>query len=286
MNSVMRRKLLLLVLFIISVSACGVLGSDSEVTPIYVTETPRILVITNTPTPQATAVLAPTAGGSAASTSVAANPTLGPPSWTPTTIITQTPTFTPTPTDTPVTPGANVLVPVGGVGAVGFEAGTCTGQASGGFASILNSDPALAAQISCPLGSAVTVQTAYQPFERGLMIWVSAVGNSGQSGIYVFYNNNTYQRFVDTWREGVDPDSSGQAPPNGRFEPVRGFGKVWRESGGVRENLGWALQQEAAGSGAVQLFERGEMVYITQTGQTYIAVAGTPGTWTAVSVAY
>lgn len=282
----MQRKILVLVLIIL-LSGCGILGSNPTVTPIYVTATSRLVIVTNTPTPAATAVLAPTIAPNSTSVAAASNPTVVSfPTWTPTTIITLTPTFTPTPTDTPVTPGANILVPVGGVGASGFQQSTCTGQPTGGFATIINGDPTLAAQISCPLGNGVTVQTAYQPFERGAMVWVSAVGSSGQSGIYVFYNNNTYQRFIDTWREGIDPSSSGETPPDGRFEPVRGFGKIWRESGGVRENLGWALQPEAGGSGAVQLFERGEMVYLTQTGQTYIAIAGTPGTWSAVSVAY
>ncbi|MCP4249846.1 MAG: hypothetical protein GY778_22620 [bacterium] len=197
-----------------------------------------------------------------------------------------TPTFTPTPTDTPVTPGVNPFVPVGGVGAAGFTTGVCSSLPSGGFGAVYTGDTSLAGQLSCPIDAALAVATAYQPFERGLMVWVSQVGTSGQPGIYVFFTNNTYQRFIDTWRDGVDPASTGLTPPNGRQEPIRGFGKVWRESGGVRDGLGWATSSEAGGTGTIQVFEGGDMLYLTQTGQTCIAVAGTPGTWTSVSIAY
>ena len=33
-------------------------------------------------------------------------------------------------------------------------------------------------------------------------------------------------------------------PPDGRFQPIRGFGKLWRERPDVRDRLGWALGVE------------------------------------------
>jgi hypothetical protein len=62
---------------------------------------------------------------------------------------------------------------------------------------------------------------------------------------------------------------------------VRGFGKVWRDNGTVRDTLGWAMSGEAGGTAQIQLFERGEMVYVAQAGQTYLLVTGAPGTWSA-----
>ena len=263
--------------------SCGFLSPQPTLTPIYVTPTPRIEVVTPTASPVASPVIAPTFGSGELSTQQAQLPA----TITPTTVITMTPTFTPTPTDTPVTPGGIVIAPVGGVGVdtVGVS-GFCQTSPSGGFSAVYSSNTALSAQLSCPIDAAQGIVTAYQTFERGLMVWVSQVGTSGQSGIYVFYNNNTYQRFADTWRDGVDPTSSGAVAPDGLQEPIRGFGKVWRESGGVRDGLGWATRPEVGGNGTIQVFERGEMVYIQATGQTYIAVAGTPGTWSAVSIPY
>lgn len=263
--------------------SCGFLSPQPTLTPIYVTPTPRIEVVTATPTPEASPVIAPTFQSGELATQQANLPA----TITPTIIITMTPTFTPTPTDTPVTPGGIVIAPVGGVGVdTAGVSGFCQSAPTGGFATAYNSNAALAGQLSCPIDAATGIITAYQTFERGLMVWVSQVGTSGQPGIYVFYNNNTYQRFADTWRDGIDLASTGAVAPDGLLEPIRGFGKIWRESGGVRDRLGWATRSETGSNGTIQVFERGEMVYIQATGQTYIAVAGTPGTWSAVSIPY
>ena len=41
-------------------------------------------------------------------------------------------------------------------------------------------------------------------------------------------------------------------PPAGLYQPVRGFGLVWREETGVRDRLGWALGEEAGYPTAIQ----------------------------------
>lgn len=272
------------VLGMVFLGGCGIFNPSPTTTPIFVTQTPPIqfVVVTNSPTPVATAVLAPTIN----------EPTLlaqASPTPTATTLITLTLTFTPTPTDTPVTPGVPLYVPVGGVISVGPAAGVCPNPPQGGFGTIYSGNTAVAAQLGCPIHlGAVNVTSAYQTFERGFMIYVSSIGNTGQKGIYVFYNNNTYQRFADTWVDGVDPSSLGLTPPNaGLLEPIRGFGKVWRSSQDVQNGLGWATAGEAGDFGSyVQAFERGDMIYLPQTGQTYILVSGVPGTWSALSLPY
>lgn len=47
---------------------------------------------------------------------------------------------------------------------------------------------------------------------------------------------------------------AGLTPPPGRYEPQRGFGKVWRDFPEVREALGWATLPEAAHTATVQPF--------------------------------
>lgn len=282
----MRRGLAALVLGImaLAVSGCGVLrDAPPTVTPIFITATPPpvVIPIIATETPSPTAVLE--------STSAAMLPTQ-PPNRTPTPTfrvpITMTPTFTPTATDTPVTPGALPLyMPVGGSGsAAAGSSGACATAPQGGFGAIYQSDPNIAAGLGCPLtGIASGVSSAYQPFQNGVMIWVASLGSLPQSTIYALFNNGTYQRFNDTWTDGVDPVSGGAVPPEGLIEPVRGFGKVWRDNPAVRDTLGWATSPENGGSAQVQAFERGEMVNVSQAGQTYILIAGAPGTWTARS---
>jgi hypothetical protein len=113
-----------------------------------------------------------------------------------------------------------------------------------------------------PFDKEILVQSAYQPFEHGSMLWISRTTYVQERLIYVFFNDGTFQQFEDTWREG-DPASGGLTAPTGLYEPMRGFGKVWREGTGarVRERLGWATAVEKGGDGAYQRFQTGEMYW-------------------------
>lgn len=119
------------------------------------------------------------------------------------------------------------------------------------------------------------VSTSYQPFERGFMIWSNQIGWYPQPVIYVVYEDRAYQRFDDTYDPAVDPSGGGETPPEGLVGPVLGFGKVWREDGGVRAGLGWATAPETPGSGRFQLFEGGDMIWLSQTDRTYVFVVST-----------
>lgn len=146
-------------------------------------------------------------------------------------------------------------------------------------------DPSLASQMGCPVGAPPTpVQTsaAWQPFERGFMFYVQG----SPSSIYVLSNDGRFRRFDDTFISGVDPESGGETPPAGLFEPVRGFGKVWRSNPDVRALLGWATQGESGDSAMLQPFERGRAIYLASSGQTYflfddVGVFGS-GSWRMV----
>ncbi len=269
-------------------AGCGVLrDAPPTVTPIVITATPPpvlpVIPIIATETPTPTSVMA--------ATNAALLPTHIPtdqitPTFTPRPPSSLTPTFTPTTTDTPVTPGAVGYAPVGGgVGVVNAAGGSTCGSLPGGtLGAIYQGDATIAAGLGCPLAAAPSaVGSAYQPFQNGVMIWVASLGTGSTPAIYALYNNGTYQRFNDTWQEGVDPASGGASPPSGLLEPVRGFGKVWRDNASARDVLGWALSGESGGTSQVLAFERGEMLSVPQAGQTYIMIAGAPGTWTARS---
>ncbi len=263
-------------LLLLGASACG---TDKEVPPpIYVTVTPFMTVtpIVATETPGATSVLAATDLSLLPTQGATRTPT---PTIHLTVPITMTPSFTPTRTDTPATQGLVSYQPVGGVGGVATTG--CANNPQGSFASIYQADPNMAGAVGCALGGLMSANSAYQTFQNGVMIWVSSLASQSGPLIYVLFNNGTYQRFNDTWTDGVDPSSSGAVAPEGMSEPVRGFGKVWRESSGVRDTLGWATSGENGGSVSIQLFERGEMLAVSQAGQTYILITGAPGTWTA-----
>lgn len=128
---------------------------------------------------------------------------------------TRTPTRTPAPTAT---------------------AGPCATPLAGGEAEI----DARSLGLGCPRGVSEKAQMARQRFEGGQMIW-----RGDRSWIYVLYNNGTWAGYSDRWREGDPADDPELTAPQGFQQPVRGFGKVWREDlGGPASALGWALEPE------------------------------------------
>ena len=115
---------------------------------------------------------------------------------------------------------------------------------------------------------------ATQPFERGAMTWVEGL-DGGMGHIWVVYYDNTrgslvWQNFPDTWTEG-QPVSGGEGAPAGLYEPIRGFGKLWRENAAVRNTLGWAVAPETAEIGHLQYFRGGAwMVYRSTPDRVYL----------------
>jgi len=157
----------------------------------------------------------------------------------------------------------------------------CPVLPTNGFLEIWQSHPSLQSVLGCPFDphprvvpAAWEVQTAYQPFEHGAMIWSDHIGWYPQPVIYVLYADSTYEHFDDAFDPAVDPVSGDQTPPSGLVEPIYGFGKVWREQTSVREGLGWATSNETPGTGYFQMFLGGNMVWISQTNQTYVFVSG------------
>lgn len=86
---------------------------------------------------------------------------------------------------------------------------------------------------------------ADQPFERGRMFWLQPVDQ-----IWVLTTaadgTNNWQVFSDTFEEGMmERDPSIVAPVSGDLmQPERGFGILWRDTPGLRDELGWAIGEE------------------------------------------
>jgi hypothetical protein len=84
---------------------------------------------------------------------------------------------------------------------------------------------------------------ADQLFERGRMFWIQPVGQ-----IWVLTTdedgNNIWQVYEDDFENGMLESDPTIVPPPGRYQPERGFGKLWRENPEIREALGWASTEE------------------------------------------
>jgi hypothetical protein len=162
----------------------------------------------------------------------------------------------------------------------GFSsAANCAESAPRGFGELETVDPSVRATLGCPVGSpprADSVGSAYQPFQNGFMLW--ADNDEGNGTIYAAYSDGTYEMFPDTWDADTDPERGGETPPaDGLIEPVRGFGKVWRNNPDVRGALGWATGPEQGNQIAFVVYERGELVSIPQRGD--IVAFADAGTW-------
>jgi hypothetical protein len=111
--------------------------------------------------------------------------------------------------------------------------------------------------LGCPQGSPRQIALAFQPFEHGLMLW----RGSDRSIFILSQQGDQWWRLDDTFRDGQDSESDpGLIPPEGLLQPVRGFGKVWRQNGFVREALGWATSPETEYVATWQDFEDGWML--------------------------
>lgn len=248
------------------------------------TETPTITVtpsatITDTPSPTATELptIAPEERPLAGLLEAALRATVLPPELLP------PPGAAPTSTvflPPPVPPGAtsSVLVPTSPA-----QAGTqCSFLPPGGFGTIFVTNPDLARGLGCPVGAppdVLLLNSAWQPFQNGLMVWVEG------RGIYVFYNlTSAFQRYDDTFQEGIDPFDSGETPPAGLIAPVRGFNKVWSNFSNVRAGLGWGTAPETGTPATVMVFQNGLMIWLQNRGDVLVLIGtnNLNGSWRSV----
>src|SRR5262245_60288081 len=75
------------------------------------------------------------------------------------------------------------------------------------------------------------------------------------------------------WIPGHEGDqvSGGEKPPAGLYEPIRGFGKLWRSNPQVRNTLGWAAGPEQADFGIEQpYFNDTRMLYHAGVDRVFI----------------
>jgi hypothetical protein len=189
-----------------------------------------------------------------------------------------TPTFTPNATLTALAASSSYNVSRAPSGV------DCQGAPDPRMAAILEGAPDLQANLGClrspqpgMSADALSLSGAYEMFERGVMLWVNGRAWGAQSLIYVLQNDQTYRIVSDTFTEGVDPESGGESPPGGLFEPRRGFGKVWRTAPELRDALGWATAPEQADTFMIQFFESGEIILAPAARQAY--ALSNDGTW-------
>jgi hypothetical protein len=175
-----------------------------------------------------------------------------------------------------IAPIGQAATPVSG----GIPAPICTVLPAGGFGAVFNTNPDIAAQIGCPLSAAQNLPAASQTFEQGTMIWLNG------EVLVLNHVSDTWQRFDDTFLQGVDPEISTETAPAGLFTPIRGFLKVWSSNPSVRTALGWGLTAEQGVTGVVQSFGAGRMIWLPGRADMLILLGATAGSWYSFAGSY
>jgi hypothetical protein len=106
------------------------------------------------------------------------------------------------------------------------------------------------AELGCATGEVAIVWGAWQPFERGAMLW-----RSDNDEAYVLFGDGRWLPIEEGWN-GEPPSGRGEPPAN-RVAPERGFGWVWSTRDDVFQQIGWATDREKGFCAAIQQFERG-----------------------------
>lgn len=140
----------------------------------------------------------------------------------------------------------------------GAPAGTEAGEES-----TAGGQPVETGPVAIPTPFLCKAQVIEQSFEQGFMFWVGATTEerckvehdfapgSGEIWVSILDESGQVGEWVivpDTWDEASEPESdpSLQPPSDDVRQPIRGFGKAWREglTDEQREQLGWATGDE------------------------------------------
>jgi hypothetical protein len=140
-----------------------------------------------------------------------------------------------------------------------------------GFGEVWSGNPTVCDGLGCPTEMEKGILSAEETFQNGYMFWREDLRR-----IYVLYDDSTWEVFTDTWEEGDAEYDPNTVPPSGFYQPKLGFGKVWREQPGVRDDLGWATMEERGLWASIEPFEEGLMIWSDVEG---IFVLYNEGTW-------
>ncbi len=143
---------------------------------------------------------------------------------------------------------------------------------------------------TCPAYEASTTWAAEEPFQHGRMIWLQEVRTEStvyRDLILVLYDDGRFEKYPDTFEEGEPESDPTIVPPPGLYQPIRGFGELWRTNSGVRDRLGWATAPEQGfyTQWQMQIAESiGIPFYVRRLDGRIIKAAGwdVPSTWQLV----
>jgi len=94
-----------------------------------------------------------------------------------------------------------------------------------------------------PTATIGQIQVAEEVFEHGRMFWIQP-----RKQIWVMYDNGQgtgeWKVYDDTYVDTEPSSDPSIIPPDGKFQPTRGFGKLWRGNPEIKDKLGFGVTPE------------------------------------------
>jgi len=94
-----------------------------------------------------------------------------------------------------------------------------------------------------PTATLGQIQVAEEVFEHGRIFWIQP-----RKQMWVMYDNGQgtgeWKVYDDTWVDGDPASDPSIVPPEGKYQPLRGFGKLWREHQEIKDKLGFGITPE------------------------------------------
>jgi Putative zinc-finger len=125
----------------------------------------------------------------------------------------------------------------------------------GDASAVLDAYPDLQRRLGLNSGPERRAQVTEQAFQGGAML----IRHDTNQVIVLVRSSGRWLGFPNPWRPGEVLASAGARPP-GTLEPLRGFGKVWREQPAVKLQLGWPVYEERSAGGSLQAFQNGTLL--------------------------
>jgi preprotein translocase subunit SecD len=110
-----------------------------------------------------------------------------------------------------------------------------------------------------PTPTTAQINVAEQVFEGGRMLWIQPTDQIWVM-IVTATGRGRWVVYEDTFEEGDPEFDPAIVPPAERYQPMRGFGKLWRDNPAVREALGWATTPEFGYVSPYEYHPGGEVV--------------------------
>ncbi|MGF1505635.1 MAG: hypothetical protein ACFB51_11000 [Anaerolineae bacterium] len=119
----------------------------------------------------------------------------------------------------------------------------------------------------CPQSEPLNTGGAAQFFQRGIMVYVGTLDRI--LVLHTATGGPLWEIYEDTWDDSQPIDDPGIVPPEGFYQPQRGFGQIWRDNEDLRFRLGWATDPEGSIAADYQCDRLDEACYLLGPGQVF-----------------